>query len=220
MSMWEPFTEPARRSIVAAQEAAERLGSQSIDPDHLFMGIVAVGHSLGAEVLAAFDVTSERVDDAANRVLSRGRQRQNEEMIFTTGAKRMIERAFEEARDLHHEYIGAEHLTLAWLAEFAAKSALSRALGIDFAAIRRKLLEKASTAPVLHRAAPLSLDTCFRSVTRGKGGETESSAYWEALNRAAGEHDIGAVLLYGFLIAKSTGLSSSETAKRIIDAAT
>jgi ATP-dependent Clp protease ATP-binding subunit ClpC len=218
--MWEPFTEPARRSIVAAQEAAERLGSQSIDADHLFIGIVSVGGSVAAEVLDSFDVTSGRVDDAARRVLSRGDQRQNQEMIFAPGAKRMIERAFEEARNLHHEYIGAEHLTLSWLAEFASKSALSGALGIDSASIRTKLLEKASTGPSTHSAAPFSLDNCFRSVTRGKRGEAESSGYWEALNRAADKHDVGAVLLYGFLIAKSSGLSASETAKHIIDAAT
>ena len=38
MSMWEPFTERARRSIVLAQEEARRLGSDAIGTEHVSRG--------------------------------------------------------------------------------------------------------------------------------------------------------------------------------------
>ena len=38
MSMWEPFTERARRSIVLAQEEAQRLGNNYIGTEHILLG--------------------------------------------------------------------------------------------------------------------------------------------------------------------------------------
>ncbi len=36
--MWEPFTERARRSIVLAQEEAQRLGNNYIGTEHILLG--------------------------------------------------------------------------------------------------------------------------------------------------------------------------------------
>jgi ATP-dependent Clp protease ATP-binding subunit ClpC len=38
-------------------------------------------------------------------------------MVFTPRAKRVIELAFEEARQLNHNYIGTEHLLLALISD-------------------------------------------------------------------------------------------------------
>src|SRR5579884_3175177 len=51
MSMWEPFTERARRSIVLAQEEAQRLGNNYIGTEHILLGIISEGESLAAKVL-------------------------------------------------------------------------------------------------------------------------------------------------------------------------
>ena len=48
MSMWEPFTERARRSIVLAQEEAQRLGNNYIGTEHILLGIISEGESLAA----------------------------------------------------------------------------------------------------------------------------------------------------------------------------
>ena len=49
MSMWEPFTERARRSIVLAQEEAQRLGNNYIGTEHILLGIISEGESLAAK---------------------------------------------------------------------------------------------------------------------------------------------------------------------------
>jgi ATP-dependent Clp protease ATP-binding subunit ClpC len=51
MSMWEPFTERARRCIVLAQEAAQSLGQAHIGTEHILLGVLEEGESLGARAL-------------------------------------------------------------------------------------------------------------------------------------------------------------------------
>jgi ATP-dependent Clp protease ATP-binding subunit ClpC len=115
MSMWEPFTEGARRSIVLAQEEARRLGSNAIGTEHLLLGIVA-GENLAAKVLTTlgFDLTKIRAN--AEAIVGQGAG-SPENMVFTPRAKRVIEFAFEEARKLNYNYVGTETLLLGLVRE-------------------------------------------------------------------------------------------------------
>jgi len=63
-----------------------------------------------------------------------------EEMVFTPRAKRVIELAFEEARQLAHNYIGTEHLLLGLVreGEGVAARVLSN-LGVDTEKIRDQI---------------------------------------------------------------------------------
>ena len=62
MSMWEPFTERARRSIVLAQEEAQRLGNNYIGTEHILLGIISEGESLAAKVLETLPNAMFRVE--------------------------------------------------------------------------------------------------------------------------------------------------------------
>jgi ATP-dependent Clp protease ATP-binding subunit ClpC len=110
MSMWEPFTERARRSIVLAQEEAQRLGNNYIGTEHILLGIISEGESLAAKVLETLGVNLAKVRQEVEAIVGRGGQTVQQEMVFTPRAKRVIELAFEEARQLNHNYIGTEHL--------------------------------------------------------------------------------------------------------------
>ena len=59
--MWEPFTERARRSIVLAQEEAQRLGNNYIGTEHLLLGIISEGESVAAKVLENLGVNLQKV---------------------------------------------------------------------------------------------------------------------------------------------------------------
>ena len=61
MSMWEPFTERARRSIVLAQEEAQRLGNNYIGTEHILLGTTSEGESLAAKVLETLGVDLAKV---------------------------------------------------------------------------------------------------------------------------------------------------------------
>jgi len=137
MSMWEPFTERARRSIVLAQEEAQRLGNNYIGTDHILLGIISEGESLAAKVLETLGVNLAKVRQEVEAIVGRGGQTVQQEMVFTPRAKRVIELAFEEARQLNHNYIGTEHLLLGLIREGEGVAArVLTNLGVDPAKVR------------------------------------------------------------------------------------
>lgn len=114
MSMWEPYTERARRAVVLAQEEAQRLGNNYIGTEHMLLGIISEGENLAAKFLK---LTLTQVRTEVENIVGRGDKAPQHEMVFTPRGKRVIELAFEEARKLNHAYIGTEHLLLGILVE-------------------------------------------------------------------------------------------------------
>jgi ATP-dependent Clp protease ATP-binding subunit ClpC len=86
MSMWEPFSERARRAIVLAQEAAQRLGNNYIAPEHIVLGVVEIGNNVVIEVLSSFGVTPQNIRDVTERTLREGKP-VSQEMVFTPSAE-------------------------------------------------------------------------------------------------------------------------------------
>ena len=106
MAMWEPLTEPARRTIVRAQEVAQMFGSSSIGSQHITFALAESDDALG-ELLA------QTVDRAAIRERLGGASASpTAEMVFTAAAKESIGLAFENARRLGHHVVGTAHLAL------------------------------------------------------------------------------------------------------------
>jgi ATP-dependent Clp protease ATP-binding subunit ClpA len=128
--MWEPFSEPARHAIVRAQEVAQMFGSSYIGTEHITFALAerddAVGEALAKTVDR--DAIRERLGAASATPVA--------EMVFTSGAKHSIERAFENARRLNHNFIGTAHIALGILGSGDAPPMLD---GTDVAALRAKL---------------------------------------------------------------------------------
>ena len=168
--MWEPFTERARRSIVLAQEEAQRLGNNYIGTEHLLLGIISEGESVAAKVLENLGVNLAKVRGEVEAIVGKGSQTTQQEMVFTPRAKRVIELAFEEARALAHNYIGTEHLLLGLVreGEGVAARVLSN-LGVDPAKIRSEITKllgvETSVAPQKERTKTPTLDSYGRDLT-------------------------------------------------------
>jgi len=169
--MWEPFTERARRSIVLAQEEAQRLGNNYIGTEHLLLGIISEGESVAAKVLEALGVNLQKVRNEVESIVGKGGQPTQHEMVFTPRAKRVIELAFEEARALAHNYIGTEHLLLGLVreGEGVAARVLSN-LGVEPAKVRSEItkllgVETAAT-PTREKTKTPTLDSYGRDLTQ------------------------------------------------------
>src|ERR1700680_2016192 len=107
--MWEPFTEPARRAIVRAQEVAQMFASAFIGTEHIAFALAEHDDEVGR-------VLANSVDrDELREKLGSARGFPTQEMVFTPGAKHTIEFAFENARRLNHNYIGIAHIALGML---------------------------------------------------------------------------------------------------------
>lgn len=169
--MWEPFTERARRSIVLAQEEAQRLGNNYIGTEHLLLGIISEGESVAAKVLENLGISLQKVRQEVETLVGKSGKSTQQEMVFTPRAKRVIELAFEEARALTHNYIGTEHLLLGLIreGEGVAARVLSN-LGVESSKIRSEITKllgvETTPTPTKERTRTPTLDSYGRDLTQ------------------------------------------------------
>lgn len=106
MSLWEPFTGSARHAISRAQGVAQMFASHYIGTEHIAFALAEDDGEVGRIMATAID------RDAIRTLLGGALTAPSAEMVFTPGAKRTIELAFENARRLDHSYIALAHLAL------------------------------------------------------------------------------------------------------------
>src|SRR4030042_6869405 len=102
--MWQRFTERARRLIFFAQEEAGRLGENFVTTEHLLLGLVRENDSVAARILERMGVSLNRIRAEVERQVTRGDGRLGQDMQLTPRAKRVIDLAYDEARQLTKNY--------------------------------------------------------------------------------------------------------------------
>jgi len=108
--MFGRFTERAQKVVVLAQEEARRLGHNVVGTEHILLGLAAEGEGVAARALQSMNISLEAVRAEVERVIGRGDHPPQGPIGFTPRAKRVLELAFDEARQLGHTYIGTEHI--------------------------------------------------------------------------------------------------------------
>ena len=116
--MFERFTGKARRTIVLAQEEARSLNHNFIGTEHILLGLLHEGQGVGPRALTQFGMTLEGAREEVTAIVSAGKQPPSSGHIpFTPRAKKTLELALREALQLHHNYIGTEHILLGLIRE-------------------------------------------------------------------------------------------------------
>ena len=138
--MWQRFTERARRVVFFAQEEAGRLGENYVSTEHLLLGLVRENDSVAARILDRMGISLGRIRSEIERQVARGDGRLGQDMQLTPRAKRVIDLAYDEARQLNNNYIGTEHLLLGLIreGEGLAGRVLNK-LGVDLERTRREV---------------------------------------------------------------------------------
>ena len=139
--MWQRFTERARKVVFYAQEEAQKFGEGYVSTEHLLLGLVREADSVAARVLDKLGVSLNRVRAEVEKQLPRGDARPNQDMTLTPRAKRVIDLAYDEARNLNNNYIGTEHLLLGLIREGdgLAGRVLAK-LGVELEKARREVM--------------------------------------------------------------------------------
>ena len=150
-SRFEKFSERARRVLTYAQEEARNLNHSYIGTEHILLGLVREEEGVAAKVLNNLGASLSKVRSAVEFIIGRGEKPQTSETGLTLRAKKVIELAIDEARQLGHNYIGTEHLLLGLLreAEGVASSVLD-SFSITLERVR------AETIHVLSQGTPKS----------------------------------------------------------------
>ncbi len=140
--MFERFTDRARKVMALANQEAQRFNHEYIGTEHILLGLVKEGSGVGANVLKALSVDLRKVRLEVEKLVKQG-----PEMVTmgklpqTPRAKKVIEYAIEEARNLNHNYVGTEHLLLGLLREHDGVAAqVLRNLGLKLEEVREEVL--------------------------------------------------------------------------------
>ena len=116
--MFERYTERARRVLFFARYEASQLGSVSIEPEHLLLGLIREGKGLTSRIFARAEIALESIrKDIEGRTVLRERMAPSVDIPFSADARRALQFAADEADRLLHTYIGTEHLLLGLLRE-------------------------------------------------------------------------------------------------------
>lgn len=115
--MFERFTEGAIKTIMIAQEEARRLGHNFVGTEQLLIGILGQRHGIGNKALKKFRLTLRKTRRSIRQYTGRGAGFVSSEIPFTPRAKRVLEMATHEGKDLGQNFVGSEHLLLAILTE-------------------------------------------------------------------------------------------------------
>jgi len=140
--MFERFTDRARKVMALANQEAQRFNHEYIGTEHILLGLVKEGSGVGANVLKNLGVDLRKVRLEVEKLVKSG-----PEMVTmgklpqTPRAKKVIEFAIEEARNLNHNYVGTEHLLLGLLREHDGVAAqVLMNLGLKLEEVREEVL--------------------------------------------------------------------------------
>ncbi len=124
------FTHHLRNALSRSIDLAWELRQEVIPPVFLLAGLAEQQGSLGSEVLRSSKVSADTLAQylqqgamnvhTSSALDAQGQERQNGPVVFlwpefSQQTKRMIEQAMLIAVEMHHQYVGTEHLLLALL---------------------------------------------------------------------------------------------------------
>lgn len=135
------LTDNARTSLQYAGSIAQGYGSAYIGTEHLLLGVLAQGSSVGAKLLADAGITLDRAESALNLT--------PRTLVVDTGAKGLSETAkltlrmsWEIAREFHQDYLGTEHILYSILSQKNARATvLLRDMDVNLAELTGELEE-------------------------------------------------------------------------------
>ncbi len=148
-SRFEKFSERARRVLSLAQEEAQHFNHNYIGTEHVLLGLVREPEGVGTRVLVSLGVDLSKVRSAVEFIIGRGEKQTSGDVGLTPRAKKVIELAVDEARQMTHHYIGTEHLLIGLLREGEGVAAgVLESLGVNLERVR------AETSRILSQSGP------------------------------------------------------------------
>jgi len=148
--MFERFTAYARRAVVTAQEEARELNHNYIGTEHLLLALLRRPDRLpnqedgiASAILEEFGMSRDGVREEVTAKVGIGKGKGKSGHIpFTPRAKKVLELALREALQLHHNYIGTEHLLLGLIREDEGVAVQIMRDHADLLALRAAVLDR------------------------------------------------------------------------------
>ncbi|NLY89529.1 MAG: ATP-dependent Clp protease ATP-binding subunit [Firmicutes bacterium] len=141
--MFERFTERARKVVFHAQKEATQLKHNIVGTEHLLLGLIREGEGVAGRALEELGINLEKVREEVIKIIGIGDQPFLGEVPFTPRAKRVLELAVDEARQLGHNYVGTEHILLGLIREGEGVAAqVLKNMGADMETARKQVMRQ------------------------------------------------------------------------------
>ncbi len=137
------FTDRVRTVLSMAREEAIRLQHDYVGTEHILLGLIREGEGVAAAVLTKLNVDLDQVHERVEEAVRKGKATiALGELPYTSRAKKVLEFAMAEARELNHSYVGTEHLLLGLMREEKGIAAqVLASLGITLEEARAETLK-------------------------------------------------------------------------------
>ncbi|WP_448807305.1 ATP-dependent Clp protease ATP-binding subunit [Aminobacterium colombiense] len=139
--MWQFFTERGKKVVQLAHREALRMGHDVIGTEHILLGLLVEGEGVAAQVLNSLGVNFQEVRRQTEELVGKGQPILKPiDLPLSPRAKRVLDLAIKEARNMGVNYVGTEHVLLGLLAEgegVAAQILLSS--GVDTVIVQREI---------------------------------------------------------------------------------
>jgi ATP-dependent Clp protease ATP-binding subunit ClpA len=160
--MYNRFTDRARNVMQLANQEALRVKHEYIGTEHILLGLVREGSGVAANVLKNLGLDLEKIRNEVEKVIPAGPistlSGSSGKLPQTPRAKKVIEYAIEEARNLNHNYVGTEHILLGLLRENeGVASQVLMNLGLRLELVREEVLRLLGSAIMQNMEEPLPL---------------------------------------------------------------
>jgi ATP-dependent Clp protease ATP-binding subunit ClpC len=141
--MFERYTERARRVIFFARYEASQLGSNSIETEHLLLGLIREGKGLTSRIFSKSHLSMESIrKEIEGRALYREKVSTSVDIPLSPESKRVLGFSSEEAERMLHNYIGTEHILLGLLREDKSVAAsILGEKGMRLSAVREDIVQ-------------------------------------------------------------------------------
>lgn len=129
--MYERFTDDARKAMQLANQEAQKLNHSAIGTEHLILALTKFKGAIPDDVCRTI-ANRTIYEETMNLIVPSQETVPIGKLPQTPRAKRIVEYAMEEARNLNHNYIGSEHLFLGLLREpYSVAYTVLKGLGVD-----------------------------------------------------------------------------------------
>jgi ATP-dependent Clp protease ATP-binding subunit ClpA len=147
-SLFERYTDKARRAIFFARYEAGAFGSSFIETEHLLLGLLRENRSLANWFVGSHAVMEEIRKQIEGHTTIREKISESVDLPLSHECKRVLGYAGEEATALSHKWIGTEHLLLGILREEQSFAAgLLHERGTTLLTVREELRRPGKAPP-------------------------------------------------------------------------
>ncbi len=139
---YDYFSDEAQRLLQLASEEAKRLGHDHVRTEHLLLGLIKE-EGLASKVLQNLKVDIVNLFSDVESLIGRG-EGSLEKIVLSPRAKRVLELAYNAARELGFNYVGPEHILLGIIREGESISAQAlHKRGITFDQVAKEIIKEA-----------------------------------------------------------------------------